>query len=91
MAKATHAVRHTERVVVDKEDVVVLELSHKEAQALAEALAAVGGAPEKSGRKHTDAISRALHGTGFYYSWNRDLNSNPVTHGSVYFNEGMGL
>jgi len=61
MATAKKNVRKVERIVVDTiEDGVTLELSKDEAEALRFVFQHIGGNPDKGGRKHINAITRAL-------------------------------
>lgn len=48
---------------------VKLTLTHDEAQTLADVMAAVGGSPDRSRRKYTQAILDALNNLGIKYQY----------------------
>lgn len=70
------------KVVIDKPAGFTLHLSEAEAIALACVMSRVGGDPEKSDRKHTQAIYDALRDSGLYY---REYPANDALSGSLVF------
>jgi hypothetical protein len=64
---------------------VILELSGNEVEALRYVLLRVGGSPDTTRRKHTDAISRALTEAGIEIP--SFARSEVVANGSIFFKE----
>lgn len=64
MAEVQHSTRTVTRTVEVEEPVVELTLTEEEAQVMADTMAAVGGCPRSSYRKHTQALVDALRDAG---------------------------
>ena len=87
MATATITTKAVEKVVVDHEEIVRLELSRDEAETLRIIFGRIGGSPQGR-RGHVTAMTEALEDAGVESLGQEDIigNSMSGTHrGAIYF------
>lgn len=88
-AKAVSTERVVVREVTETEDMVELTLTREEAMTLFTVLYRVGGSPEDSHRKETEAIVRAVERTYPEIKWNSfEYNQmSPLLDGHLVFKD----
>jgi len=74
MAKAQKETRERERIVLEKYQAVVLEMSEDEALFLADILSRIGGNPELTRRRHQESLTQALKNAGVQGGGAQDID-----------------
>jgi hypothetical protein len=95
MAKAVKQEQELEvRTVVTQEEAVVLTLSIKEAQTVADVLLMVGGCPMGSRRKYADHVRQALACAGISSEYTHITSYQPSDvdyESSIYFKDSLDV
>ena len=83
MAQAERTTKTVQHVITTEEPVIILELTPEEAAGLKCMMQRIGGNPDNSIRKHSDAINDALVGAGI--TWQKTSCHDNAD--SIYFKE----
>lgn len=74
MAKAQKETRERERIVREKYQAVVLEMSEDEALFLADIFSRIGGHPDFTRRRHQESLTQALRNAGVQGGGAQDID-----------------